>query len=193
MTRKPGAERIADAALAILVAEGAEAVTMRRVAAAAGVTAMAAYKHFANREALLRAVADTGFQEVARTWDRRPCAGGFEERLSCLADDLLDFALGKPHLYAFLITDRRPEVRRFPEDFRTGASPAFTPVVAIIEQGIAEGALRADDPVETALVLTALGQGLIQMYVSGRVGLSEKAFRDLFGRTVSRALDGLRA
>ncbi|HEY3686150.1 MAG TPA: TetR/AcrR family transcriptional regulator [Streptosporangiaceae bacterium] len=193
MARQSSVDRIADAALAILVSEGADAVTMRRVAAEAGVTAMATYKHFANRDALLRAVAEVGYQEVARTWDRRTGGAGFEARLLRLSDDLLDFALGKPHLYTFLITDRRPAANRFPEDFRAGASPAFTPVVEVMEQGVREGALRDDDPLEMALVLTSLGQGLIQMYTSGRVALPEKAFRDLFRRTVTRALDGLRA
>lgn len=193
MVRESSRDRIAETALAILEAEGADAVTMRRVAAEAGVTPMATYKHFASRETLLRAVAEAGFREVAATWDHRPGGGGFEARLMRLADDLLDFALGKPHLYAFLLTDRRPAARRFPEDFRDGASPAFAPVLEIVEQGIGEGALRGDDPLETTLVITSCGQGLLQMYLSGRVGLPEPAFRDLFKRTVTRVLDGLRA
>jgi len=186
-------ERIAQAALEILVTEGAAAVTMRRVAAAAGVTAMAAYKHFANREALLRAVADTAYREVAASWDRRPGEAGFQARLLRLSDDLLDFALGKPHLYTFLIADRRPEQNRFPEDFRQGGSPAFTPVIEVIEQGIGEGALRDDDPLEMTLAITAAAQGLLQMYLSGRVALPERDFRALFKRTMNRVLDGLRA
>lgn len=187
------ADRIAEAALEILVTEGAESVTMRRVATAAGVTAMATYKHFANREALLRAVAGAAYREVAETWDRRSGEAGFEARLMRLSDDLLDFALGKPHLYAFLIADRRPEQNRFPEDFKAGGSPAFTPVIEVVEQGIREGELRDGDPLEMTLAITAAAQGLIQMYLSGRVGLPEDEFRALFRRTVTRILDGLRA
>lgn len=186
------ADRIREAALDILVSEGAGAVTMRRVAAAAGVTAMATYKHFANRDELLSAVAGDAYREVAATWDRRTGEAGFAARLLRLADDLLDFALGKPHLYAFLIAERRPEQNRFPEDFRAGGSPAFTPVIEVVEQGIAEGALRDEDPLEMTLVLTAAAQGLLQMYLSGRIALPEKEFRALFTRTMTRVLDGLR-
>jgi AcrR family transcriptional regulator len=46
-------ERIADAALSILEAKGPQAVTMRQVAEAVGITPMAIYYHFPNREALL--------------------------------------------------------------------------------------------------------------------------------------------
>jgi AcrR family transcriptional regulator len=45
-------------------AEGAEGVTMRRVATSVGVTAMAIYKHFGDREALLQA-ATTAAKQAA--------------------------------------------------------------------------------------------------------------------------------
>lgn len=187
------AGRIQQAALEILVTEGADAVSMRRVAAAAGVTPMATYKHFANRDELLSAVARSAYADVAATWDRRPGGGGFAERLMRLADDLLDFALDRPHLYAFLIADRRPAQNRFPEDFLARRSPAFTPVIEIVEQGIVEGALRDDHPLEMTLTITASAQGLLQMYLNDRINLCEDAFRALFKRTMTRILDGLRA
>ena len=67
-------ERIAEAALDILEREGPEAVSMRRVAQAVGVTAMALYHHYANREALLQAL-------VYREFDRLDRAGQATPRL----------------------------------------------------------------------------------------------------------------
>ena len=46
-------EEIVDAALAIVDAEGLEALTMRRLGAALGVEAMTLYYHVPNKEALL--------------------------------------------------------------------------------------------------------------------------------------------
>lgn len=192
MPRQSSADRIASAALAILLEEGAEKVTMRRVAAAAGVTPMATYKHYSNRAALLRAVAEAGFQELAEAWSKRSEVVDFEARLDGLADDFLDFALGKPHLYTFLMTDRRDGARRYFEDFGAGASPAFTPVLEAIEHGMGQGLLRDDDPLEVALAITAQAQGLVQLYLGGRIGLCEQDFRALCKRMMSRTLDGLR-
>ncbi|GAA4523397.1 TetR/AcrR family transcriptional regulator [Amycolatopsis samaneae] len=186
------AERIAAAALAILVKEGAQAVTMRRVAAAAGVTAMATYRHYPNREALLRKVADDAFAEIGRDWGHHAGAGDLETRLHRLSEDFLDFALGKPNLYRFLLTDRRDEARRFPEDFRDGSSPAFSPVLEAVEQAIREGLLRPGDPIEITLAVTMPVVGLVQFYLGGRIGLSEQDFRALCARTVERVLDGTR-
>ncbi|GAA3428043.1 hypothetical protein GCM10018953_52260 [Streptosporangium nondiastaticum] len=186
-------ERVAEAARAILVGEGADAVTMRRVAEMAGVTAMAIYKHYPGREALLAAVADRTFDELGEGWGTKVPDGDWETRLMCLLDDFLDFALGRPHLYTFLMTDRRDRARRFPDDFRRNGSPAFTRVVELTEEGMRLGLLRPDDPLETALALTSPVQGLVQLYLGGRVGLEEGDFRALCARTVRRNLRGLRA
>jgi AcrR family transcriptional regulator len=51
---------IADAALALVDQEGLGALSMRRVAAAIGVEAMALYHHFPNKEALVEAVLERG-------------------------------------------------------------------------------------------------------------------------------------
>ncbi len=191
--RESSAGRILEAALAILSEEGADAVTMRRVAAEAGVTAMATYKHYANREALLSAVADAGFRRMAETRSERSQAVGFEERIDGLVDDFLDFALGNPHLYSFMNTERRERARQFPDDFRQGESPTFTPVVRAVEDGIRQGFLREDDPVEVALAIVAQSQGLVQLYFGGRIALSEEDFRSLCRRGMWRTIDGLRS
>jgi len=56
--------RIAGAALQLLERGGPQRVTMRRVARAVGITPMAIYHHFPNREALLKAVTDQEFQKL---------------------------------------------------------------------------------------------------------------------------------
>jgi AcrR family transcriptional regulator len=193
MTEPGTADRVASAALAILVAEGAAAVTMRRVAADAGVTTMATYRHFPSREVLLRSVADSAFAELGKTWSRWPESMDFTSRIGQLQGDYLDFALGRPNLYRFLILDRQlPEARRFPEDFADGGSPLLNPVMETVELGMREGALRADDLLEVTLAVITPAMGLVQLYLGGRIGLSENDFRALVERTTRRVLDGIR-
>ncbi|WP_018348482.1 TetR/AcrR family transcriptional regulator [Longispora albida] len=185
------AERIAAAARELLLAEGAAAVSMRRVAQAAGITPMAIYTHFPNRDALLRAVAGRAFAELAGFGvvsgsDARAKIGDLLERF-------LDFALGAPHLYTFLLTDQRPGARRFPDGFRDGSSPTFTVALELVEAGMREGSLREDDPLEVTLALTTSVQGLVQQYLGGRIGLPEAEFRALCARTIERIIHGLGA
>ncbi|MCK2218305.1 TetR/AcrR family transcriptional regulator [Actinomadura sp. ATCC 31491] len=185
------AEKIADAAQAVLVSEGAAAVTMRRVAGLAGVSPMAAYKHYPNRQALLDGVAERAFRALSEGWGNRAPDGPWEARVLGLLTDFLDFALGQPHLYTFLMTDRRERARRFPDGFEGGGSP-FGKLVTLVEEGMRDGLLREDDPLEVTLALTSPVQGLVQLHLGGRVGLDEDGFRRLCERTVRRIFDGVR-
>ncbi len=186
------ADRLAAAALAILVNEGAQAVTMRRVAADVGLTAMATYRHFPNREALLRAAVDTGVAKATENWVSHRGDLGFEARFALALAEFLDFALHQPNLYAFLVSERWAGARRFPDDFITGGSPAFAPVFAAVQDAMKDDELRPDDPLEVTLALTMPVTGLVQQYLGGRITLPEADFRALCTRTVGRVLNGLK-
>src|SRR3979409_903782 len=54
-----------DAALELLEEGGATALSLRAVARRAGVSPAAPYRHYADREALVSAVAAVGYQELA--------------------------------------------------------------------------------------------------------------------------------
>ncbi|MFZ0518122.1 MAG: helix-turn-helix domain-containing protein, partial [Acidobacteriaceae bacterium] len=64
MTIAPTSRKIAIAARRLLDREGAEALTMRRIANAIGITPMALYRHYKDRASLLNALADEGFAEL---------------------------------------------------------------------------------------------------------------------------------
>ena len=79
-------ERIAFAARRFLEHGGSEAVTMRRVAQAVGVTPMALYRHFPDRATLLNALANEGFQELAARLEGVQASRNIEERLLRMFD-----------------------------------------------------------------------------------------------------------
>lgn len=185
-------ERISKAALKILLEEGAQAVTMRRVAVDAGVTAMASYRHFPNREALLRAVVDEAVADVTQSWDKEP-GGDFGTQVDVLLEQFLDFAMGMPNLYLFLVGEPWDGAKQFPEDFRAGGSPTFAPMLGVVEAAMISGVLKADDPLEVTLAITMPVTGLVQQYLGRRITLDEKDFRALCRRTVRRVLNGLEA
>ncbi|SDH55933.1 TetR/AcrR family transcriptional regulator [Nonomuraea jiangxiensis] len=193
MTVPPTARRIAEAARTILVNEGAAAVTMRRVADVVGLSPMATYKHYPSRQVLLDTVADDAFRELTASWGTRVPDGSWEDRTLGLMHDFLDFALGRPHLYRFLMTDRRERARRFPDDFAGRGAPPFSLLVVLVGEGMRAGPLREDDPLEVTLALTSSVQGLVELYLGGRIGLDEAGFRGLCERTVRRILHGIGA
>jgi len=189
------ADRIAAAARELLVTEGSNAVTMRRVATAVGITPMAIYRHFPNREVLLDSLATASFTELAQQWGKRTWSADpadFQRQVHETLDDYLDFALLQPHLYAFLFTEQRAGARRFPDDFRSGASPTLTVLADALTAGMRAGIFRADDVWELALIISATLHGLVQLHAGGRIDLPDHEFRALCRTAVGRVLDGIR-
>src|SRR5262245_24121611 len=111
-------ERIARAALRVLDKEGADAVSMRRIAGMLGVTPMAIYHHFASREALLQEVVDAEFGEFLELVRRAPVRESFEDQMIHIMDAYLDYAFARAHVFDYVIAKTRPDARRWPEDFR---------------------------------------------------------------------------
>jgi AcrR family transcriptional regulator len=186
-------EAIAQVTREILDTEGATAVSMRRVAKQLGITAMALYRHYRNREELLKEVCDTAFNEIAQEWRNRIQHSDPWEDLLAAGDHLIDFALHHPHLYHYMFLEQRINARRFPDDFGDGQSPTIALIISALERGMEKGSFRKDNPVLTALTVAAQLQGLIALYQSGRIGLSEEGFRELCHDCCTRLLNGLKA
>jgi TetR/AcrR family tetracycline transcriptional repressor len=74
-------ERVIDAALVIMDAEGLEAVTMRRVARSVGVEAMSLYNHVRDKQDLLQGVCD----RVMAGFDFPSPKGGWDDRCRAAA------------------------------------------------------------------------------------------------------------
>jgi len=187
------AEYIAQVALDILEAEGAEAVSMRRVANAVGITPMAIYHHFPGREALLNYITDREFAKLLEYVQAQPLRGNAEAKLISGMRFYVDYALVRPRVFDYVFSRPRPGARRFPKDFRARRSPTLNPVADAIAAAMKQGYLKKDDFWEVAFALWAHVHGYVMLYRSGRIGLSEKEFRELIHRSLRRFVHGLKA
>jgi AcrR family transcriptional regulator len=187
------ADRIASAALTILEEEGPEAVSMRRVAEAVGITPMAIYHHFPSRKALLNTITDREFAKLLSYMQVHPLNGDVEDRLLAVMAGYVDYAFVQPRIFDFVFSRPRPGARQFPKDFRARRSPTLNPIADLLAAEMERGVLKKDDVWEVALALWAHVHGYIMLYRAGRVALSEKEFRKLLHRSIRRFLHGLKA
>jgi AcrR family transcriptional regulator len=188
----PTVQRIANAARLLLDKEGAEAVTMRRVAKAVGITPMAVYRHFSNRASLLNALADEGFEQLAKRLAVARSIGDFEKRLAKLLDINLTHALENPRLFELMFLKPREGARRYPDDFKAGRSPTASPFAELVQEGMETGYFRKDDVWEIVFEMGALLQGLVMLYVGGRMAVSPARFRAYCRRSFWRYMNGIR-
>jgi len=192
MKEESTAFRIARAARLLLDKEGAEAVTMRRVADAASITAMAIYRHFPDRSGLLNAVADQGFEQLAAKLAGKRFSGDIEKRLTRMGEIYLDHALENPQLFELMFLKPREGARRYPQDFKAGKSPTGNLMVKVVQEGMDTGYFREDDAWEIVFEMGALSHGLIMLYLGGRLALTPARFRALYRRSFRRYIHGIR-
>jgi AcrR family transcriptional regulator len=183
--------RIAIAGRRLLDKEGAEAVTMRRVAKAVGITPMAIYRHYPSRAALLNSLADEGFEQLAARLTGKRFASRIEERLKQMGEIYLDHALENPRLFELMFLKPREGARRYPHDFKAGGSPTANLMAEAVREGMESGDFREDDVWEIVFEMGALSHGLIMLYLGGRMNVTPARFRALYRRSFVRYIHGI--
>jgi AcrR family transcriptional regulator len=166
---------------------------MRRVAEGVGITPMAIYHHFPNREALLNTITDREFAKLKQFIEARPLRGTAEARLLRGLESYIDYAFARPRVFDYVFSQPRPGARRYPDDFRARKSPTLTIVADAVEAAMKTGYLKKDDIWEVTFELWAHVHGYVMFYRAGRFNLTELEFRRLVHRSFRRLLNGLKA
>ncbi|RZU41277.1 TetR family transcriptional regulator [Edaphobacter modestus] len=103
-------QRLVTATARIFAEEGYEAVSMRRVAAEAGYSQMAAYRHFESKEALIQHVCADLYQQFAtRMMAEMAKTDDPWKKIHLFAAALLRFALQYPDHYSLIFLVRHPD------------------------------------------------------------------------------------
>jgi AcrR family transcriptional regulator len=166
---------------------GVEALSLRDIAREVGITPMAIYRHYENKQALIDALVLDALGE----WSERAQAVPRDDPrawLERMGDAFLDFALERPRRFeaAFLIHTN--VARRYPDDFIAGHSPAGALYLDFFARAKAQGVAGDAEPIEIMITIAGLSQGLITLYRAGRIAGGEDAFRALFKRAMGRTI-----
>ena len=180
-------KRLFAAAKAIYEREGLDALSIRAVGRQAGMSAMAIYRHFPDKGALIDALMDDGFSAWEVIIGNIDCDDPIVW-LKCAVASYADFALTDPHRFdaAFLLP--APRARTFPNDFEAGRSRVINCMLAQIETAQKRGLLSDESPLQLTLLLSALAQGLVSMHRAGRFGNDEQ-FLASYHVAMDRLLD----
>jgi AcrR family transcriptional regulator len=153
-----------DAASDLLDAGGPEAVTLREVGARAGVSRNAPYRHFADKEGLLAAVAVEGWDRLADTLDAIGLAGAEPStRLRRALTALVELGRQRPHLYQLMFIS--------PERDLAAAARAATRAQQRLLSIVAGTVGEADAPLYGALLFSS-AHGMAGLEIGGH--LAEK-------------------
>jgi AcrR family transcriptional regulator len=137
---------IIDAARELFVTRGVEAVTMREIAKRIGYSATSIYLHFADKEAVLRAICDTDFLALATSLKTILQIVDPVERLTALGYGYAEFALRYPNHYRLMfMAARMPyDVEKSSLQQHSAEQDAYFQLKTVVTDVHADGRFKAE-------------------------------------------------
>ncbi|WP_432846041.1 TetR/AcrR family transcriptional regulator [Amycolatopsis sp. CA-161197] len=171
----------------VLEESGPDELSLRQLARDAGVSHGAPRQHFADKRALLDALAERGFEQLGQELEAARADDGapFAAALLAFARAWVGFATRRPALLDLMFAAKNREDAR---DLRAVADRTFAATSAMIARAQAEGDVVAGEHVAFAIFATL--QGLATLVTSGMSGTRPVA--QLVDETIATLVEGLR-
>ena len=152
------------AAESVLLRDGPTGVTVRAVAAEAGVSPMGVYNRFGNKQGLIDLLLIRGFDLLRRAIADRGEIDALD-RLSASGQRYRLFALENPQFYALLFTSGTRKAGMSPE-VTEHASAAFGELVGHVAYAMATGGIAQGDAFELAQQIWCCVHGAVVLEMS---------------------------
>ena len=175
-----------DAGLQLTRAGGPEALTIREATRRVGVSPNAAYRHFADREALLRAVATTIQHRMTARMRNSVRRRGSIELLRAVGIGYIKFALDEPGWFAvaFFGVGHSDD---------TASAPPYLALVEALDAMVEAGVLSPERREGAEWPCFSAVHGFAELALHGPLrGMSRRQVESLAGRTVDDIIAGLR-
>jgi AcrR family transcriptional regulator len=173
--------------------EGVDAVTLRAVGARLGVSRTALYRHFADKSALLAAVAREGFQRFGQDLtDAWTGAGRGRAGFNAMGMAYVHFALANSSHYRVMFGNFLDLCERDPA-LAADASAAFQVLMSALVTLQKDGHVRPDDPQELARFIWATVHGIAMLAIDGQLGPDPSAADALIRLALKRLETGIAA
>lgn len=161
--------RLVDEAARILVEQGPGGLSLRKLAAAAGVSTMPVYTLFGDKEGLLAAMHREGFRRLGEALAEVPVTDEPLTDVIALGLAYRAAALASPHLYGLMFGRIAPGFTPSPED-RAAADLTYRPLIEGVERCQAAGVLTPGNAERIALHLWAVAHGMVSLELNNQTG-----------------------
>jgi AcrR family transcriptional regulator len=177
-----------EAATTVLVEKGAAALSLREVAKVAGVSHAAPYRHFRDKAALLRVLAQGGFERLtaAINMAAENSPHNPEQKLIEAGVAYVRIAVQHPEITRLMFAGTvEPQQDH---SYLAASAASYEALLDIIREGIAQGTFRQQPPQQLVLVAWASMHGLAMLAVASllEVDVDDEPALDTLIRSVAR-------
>lgn len=173
-----------------LEASGAQNLSLRELAREVGVSHAAPRRHFPDKQALLDALALSGWQRLgaALAGAVADAGAGFDARILGLARSYVAFATRHPALIELMFATKHADDAS--PELAAAGERALAPALTTVADGQAAGTVVGGDPHRVAIVAFAALQGLVALANNGM--LDGTPLPETLDEVVERLVLGLR-
>jgi AcrR family transcriptional regulator len=185
--------RILDTARYLLVREGYQNLSMRKIADAIGYSATSIYLYFDSKDALLHTLIHEGMMQLHRELDEtaREYTDDPVGRLRALCRCFIDFGLENPEYYEIMFQLRPERMERYPPEKYRRARSNLEFFGRALEEGEEDGIFGIDDATVTASTIWASLHGTVSLLLAERVDVSIDA-ETFIEAAIRQAIQGCR-
>lgn len=184
-------------ALAALRAVGPESLSVRALAEEIGVSPSAAYRHFADREALLAQLAQIGFERLRESMAGAAAAAARRQpktAVRAIGSAYVRFAVAEPELYRLMFGAQRVDKSKYPE-LGSAAAGAYDTLRTAVMRMAPHAAKGSQELERLTLRCWAMVHGLASLRIdrlieSGSDGEFVELADDLLARVIQEAPAG---
>ena len=155
-----------NAAADLLEEEGADALSVRRIAAAAKVAPMGVYNHFDSKSGIIEALFVEGFERLEVAMSSLPDIDDPVEALSVACRRYRALALAHPRVYELMFLSPVPGFEPS-DEAKEVAIAAFDGLVAAVRRAMSAGALADGEPTTVAQILWSAIHGWMALELAG--------------------------
>lgn len=157
------------AGIEILSKEGVQALSLRYVAKRAGVSHAAPYAHFADKQALMAAIATEGYKTLyQRLAAAQSSRGDPLGRLEAVAQAYVQFAIDEPDHFKITFSGVVEAEQNYPE-YVEQSKRCFALVMAVVEDCQTNGILGQGDTRLVAVSIWSCIHGFVQLLLGNQL------------------------
>jgi AcrR family transcriptional regulator len=163
-------EALVEAAAQLAAERGVPALSLREAARRAGVSQAAPYHYFADKSALLAAVAEKGFRLFARSQAAALAEAPSDPtaRLQALGAAYVQFALDKPHYFRVMFRPHLVEQGKYPA-LHEVSTRSFERLVECTRAARLAHGYDDPDPLAAATLMWSVPHGLAMLFLDGPI------------------------
>ena len=185
--------------LKILSKDGANALSLRKVAKKAKVSHAAPYRHFCDKETLIAAIAEEGFRKLSKRMEEYAATIPDKpddpfDKLVKLGRAYIQFALDNPDHYQVMFGGFIEKKDAYPE-LKSTSEKSFEQFVNIVQTFQNNGYIVNDNPIQLAMCIFSMVHGLAMLLIEKKIDPVEFEFTtidQIVHKSIKVLYDGLK-